>query len=242
MTVAAETLAAGGAVSLSRTASSAIMALGVNSLASSLTSAMIFLAAAAAPGAYWFFPSGFRTSPRLMLVDRLPPRISAFQFAFQIILPTRYESLAERAGQIKNEQCKPNDCRVGGHRRALRDPDRSRREAVIALGPHHRQRQPSSGNHAALDYLDRIGSLDSLGGPGAAVFDFADLKSGERWRLRLNEGREDGFWNEPFHTATGFPRVFYLRYHGYSKFFPLWALARFRNLKRGNSRAAIFGI
>ena len=47
---------------------------------------------------------------------------------------------------------------------------------------------------------------------------------------------EDGFWPEEFHTATGFPRVFYLRYHGYSKFFPLWALARFRNLKRGNSR------
>jgi squalene-hopene/tetraprenyl-beta-curcumene cyclase len=53
---------------------------------------------------------------------------------------------------------------------------------------------------------------------------------------------EDGFWNEPFHTATGFPRVFYLRYHGYSKFFPLWALARYRNLKRGNSRAALFGM
>ncbi len=53
---------------------------------------------------------------------------------------------------------------------------------------------------------------------------------------------EDGFWNEPFHTATGFPRVFYLRYHGYSKFFPLWALARYRNLKRGNSRAPAFGM
>ena len=46
-----------------------------------------------------------------------------------------------------------------------------------------------SGNHAALDYLDRIGSLDCLSGPGAAVFDFADVRSGERWRLRLNEGR-----------------------------------------------------
>jgi squalene-hopene/tetraprenyl-beta-curcumene cyclase len=53
---------------------------------------------------------------------------------------------------------------------------------------------------------------------------------------------DDGFWNERFHTATGFPRVFYLRYHGYSKFFPLWALARYRNLKRGNSRAATFGM
>jgi squalene-hopene/tetraprenyl-beta-curcumene cyclase len=53
---------------------------------------------------------------------------------------------------------------------------------------------------------------------------------------------EDGFWQESFHTATGFPRVFYLRYHGYSKFFPLWALARYRNLKRANSRDIAFGM
>jgi squalene-hopene/tetraprenyl-beta-curcumene cyclase len=51
--------------------------------------------------------------------------------------------------------------------------------------------------------------------------------------LAATQGK-DGFWSEPFHTATGFPRV--LRYHGYSKFFPLWALARYRHLKRGNSR------
>jgi len=52
----------------------------------------------------------------------------------------------------------------------------------------------------------------------------------------------DGFWHEPRYTATGFPRVFYLRYHGYSKFFPLWAMARYRNLKRGNARAAVYGM
>ncbi len=52
----------------------------------------------------------------------------------------------------------------------------------------------------------------------------------------------DGFWNEPRYTATGFPRVFYLRYHGYAKFFPLWALARYRNLKSGNMRAVAFGM
>jgi squalene-hopene/tetraprenyl-beta-curcumene cyclase len=52
----------------------------------------------------------------------------------------------------------------------------------------------------------------------------------------------DGFWNEPRYTATGFPRVFYLRYHGYSKFFPLWAMARYRNLKRGNAKQVAFGI
>ena len=53
---------------------------------------------------------------------------------------------------------------------------------------------------------------------------------------------EDGFWREELFTATGFPRVFYLRYHGYSKFFPLWALARYRNLTACNSRRISFGM
>jgi squalene-hopene/tetraprenyl-beta-curcumene cyclase len=52
----------------------------------------------------------------------------------------------------------------------------------------------------------------------------------------------NGFWNEPRYTATGFPRVFYLRYHGYSKFFPVWAMARYRNLKRTNTRAVTYGM
>jgi squalene-hopene/tetraprenyl-beta-curcumene cyclase len=59
--------------------------------------------------------------------------------------------------------------------------------------------------------------------------------------LQRTQG-EDGFWNEPRYTATGFPRVFYLRYHGYSKFFPLWALARYRNLRSGNEPAVAWGM
>jgi squalene-hopene/tetraprenyl-beta-curcumene cyclase len=52
----------------------------------------------------------------------------------------------------------------------------------------------------------------------------------------------DGLWNEPHYTGGGFPRVFYLRYHGYSKFFPLWALARYRNLRNTNSRFVGIGM
>jgi squalene-hopene/tetraprenyl-beta-curcumene cyclase len=52
----------------------------------------------------------------------------------------------------------------------------------------------------------------------------------------------DGLWNEEHYTATGFPRVFYLRYHGYRKFFPLWALARYRNLQSANARAVAYGM
>jgi squalene-hopene/tetraprenyl-beta-curcumene cyclase len=53
---------------------------------------------------------------------------------------------------------------------------------------------------------------------------------------------EEGNWEEPWFTAVGFPRVFYLRYHGYRAFFPLWALARYRRLTTGNSRQVEFGI
>ncbi|MFO1115861.1 MAG: hydroxysqualene dehydroxylase HpnE [Beijerinckiaceae bacterium] len=44
-------------------------------------------------------------------------------------------------------------------------------------------------NHAAMTYLRRIGALDALDGPQECVFDFMDLASGERWRLRPNAGR-----------------------------------------------------
>ncbi len=53
---------------------------------------------------------------------------------------------------------------------------------------------------------------------------------------------ENGLWGEERFTAVGFPRVFYLRYHGYAKFFPLWAMARYRRLRRGNSRTVAFGM
>jgi len=58
----------------------------------------------------------------------------------------------------------------------------------------------------------------------------------------VNSQDEEGNWDEPWYTAVGFPRVFYLRYHGYRAFFPLWALARYRRLSRGNSREVPFGI
>ena len=53
--------------------------------------------------------------------------------------------------------------------------------------------------------------------------------------------RPDGEWTELPYTAVGFPRVFYLRYHGYRLYFPLLALARYRNLRGGNDRRVAFG-
>jgi squalene-hopene/tetraprenyl-beta-curcumene cyclase len=53
---------------------------------------------------------------------------------------------------------------------------------------------------------------------------------------------EDGLWSQEHYTGGGFPRVFYLRYHGYPKFFPLWAMARYRNLMRSNTQAVAWGM
>jgi squalene-hopene/tetraprenyl-beta-curcumene cyclase len=51
-----------------------------------------------------------------------------------------------------------------------------------------------------------------------------------------------GLWDEPWFTAVGFPRVFYLRYHGYSAYVPTWALGRYANLMRSNSRDVAWGM
>jgi squalene-hopene/tetraprenyl-beta-curcumene cyclase len=54
--------------------------------------------------------------------------------------------------------------------------------------------------------------------------------------------QHEGLWVEENYTGGGFPRVFYLRYHGYSKFFPLWAVARYRNLRAGRSNRVSYGL
>ena len=53
--------------------------------------------------------------------------------------------------------------------------------------------------------------------------------------------RPDGEWDEFAYTATGFPRVFYLRYHGYRLFFPLLALARYQSLTDRHERQVRYG-
>jgi squalene-hopene/tetraprenyl-beta-curcumene cyclase len=43
----------------------------------------------------------------------------------------------------------------------------------------------------------------------------------------------DGSWDEAEFTGTGFPKVFYLKYHLYRNYFPVYALSRYRNLLEG---------
>ena len=52
--------------------------------------------------------------------------------------------------------------------------------------------------------------------------------------------KADGSWDEAEFTGTGFPCVFYLKYHIYRNAFPLYALARYDNMRKGRRR--FFGV
>ena len=74
----------------------------------------------------------------------------------------------------------------------------------------------------------------------AGAVDHPAVAKGVAWLMQTQNAA--GEWDEARYTATGFPRVFYLRYHGYRRFFPLWALARYRNLSNSNSRTVGVGM
>ncbi|MCB2099678.1 MAG: squalene--hopene cyclase [Rhodobacterales bacterium] len=79
-----------------------------------------------------------------------------------------------------------------------------------------------------------------LGLMAAGEVDHPAVKRGIDYLMQAP--RDGGKWDETFFNAVGFPRVFYLRYHGYSAYFPLWALARYRNLSRGNVKQPLYGL
>jgi squalene-hopene/tetraprenyl-beta-curcumene cyclase len=59
------------------------------------------------------------------------------------------------------------------------------------------------------------------------------VRSGIDYLLRTQQA--NGLWSDPTFTAPGFPRVFYLKYHGYCAYFPVWALAAYRKLARSGA-------
>ncbi len=87
---------------------------------------------------------------------------------------------------------------------------------------------PSQTSWAVLALL-AAGEIDSVAAKGGVEF-------------LLKAPREEGKWEEEYFNAVGFPRIFYLRYHGYSAFFPLWTLARYRDLQKRNSKYPTHGI
>ena len=59
--------------------------------------------------------------------------------------------------------------------------------------------------------------------------DLNDPAIGKAVSYLVHQQQEDGSWGEPDFTGTGFPGVFYLKYHLYRNSFPVYALARYAN-------------
>jgi len=85
----------------------------------------------------------------------------------------------------------------------------------------------ASGSRAFSTAWAMLGLVAAGRGAGESV------QRGADYLARTQSG--DGNWPEPWFTAPGFPRVFYLKYHGYSHFFPLWALAEARRARAGGA-------
>ena len=70
-----------------------------------------------------------------------------------------------------------------------------------------------------------------LGLLAAGLDDHPAVQRGMRYLMETQS--PDGSWEEHEYTGTGFPRVFYLKYHYYPIYFPLLALAQWRR-QRGS--------
>ena len=110
----------------------------------------------------------------------------------------------------------------------------NRVNAFSGAGPEQFSGHP----HILINVL--LGLFGALALMAAGKVDHPAVQRGIAYLIQF-QGK-DGLWTEPQYTGGGFPRVFYLRYHGYSKFFPLWALARYRNLRNTNSRFVGIGM
>jgi len=86
-------------------------------------------------------------------------------------------------------------------------------------------RPPRAGERTPSNAYQTAWAVLALLAAGAGRADA--VQGGIEYIRRMQQA--DGLWSDPTFTAPGFPRVFYLKYHGYCAYFPFWALAAYRN-------------
>ena len=67
--------------------------------------------------------------------------------------------------------------------------------------------------------------------------DSKEVENGVKFLLKNNLN-----WKEDYFTAVGFPKVFYLKYHGYANYFPLLTIFKIKSLLTKNSPEPIYGV
>lgn len=110
--------------------------------------------------------------------------------------------------------------------RSIQKPDGSFGESCDTYeNPALKGRGPSTPSQTAW------GAMGLMAVAGHASASDPHIRKAIHWLIE-NQG-DDGNWEENWYTGTGFPRVFYLKYHLYRLYFPLTALARYRRLSNG---------
>jgi squalene-hopene/tetraprenyl-beta-curcumene cyclase len=92
------------------------------------------------------------------------------------------------------------------------------------LNDSYHDRQQAGGAAASAPFQSAWALLALL---SAGEVESPVVRNGVRYLRRAQQ--KSGLWSDARFTAPGFPRVFYLKYHGYCAYFPLWALAAYRN-------------
>lgn len=107
--------------------------------------------------------------------------------------------------------------------RGVQKPDGSFGESCDTYeNPSLKGRGPSTPSQTAW------GAMGLMAVAGHGTFTDPHIRKAIQWLI--DNQTEDGNWDEAYYTGTGFPRVFYLKYHLYRLYFPLMALGRYKRL------------
>jgi len=128
----------------------------------------------------------------------------------------------ETLGLASASECR----RAADWLRSVQNPDGGFGESILSYyDPTLKAKGASTASQTAWGL---IGLLAVVGADDPAV------ERAVSWLI--SHQNDDGTWDEDEFTGTGFPQVFYLKYHLYRNSFPLYALARYDNLRTGRPR------